>query len=643
MDGTLMLKISRIALSALLLLLLLCGSSHAQSQPFLHPLFSENAVLQRDRALTVWGWTKPETNVVVKFDGQNQTVHADARGRWSALIAPHAAGGPHSLEVAGADEVVRRKNLLFGDVWLCSGQSNMSFPVSSTTNAAAEIAAANFPQIRLLSVPRDLQVVPVQTFGNANWKVCSPQTVGSFSAVAYFFGRKLNRELKIPIGLIDASWGGTHGESWASREALETMGDFKTGLADLQQEVEDPMLRKNEMAQWWKSEPGTKAGWQKTAFDDATWKSVNLPGRWEKQGFADFDGTIWSRKTVEVPANWAGHDLTLNLGTIDDNDTTYWNGELIGSTMGANTPRVYRVPGALVKAGRNVLAVAALDIGRYSGIFGPQLSLQNGDESLSLNGSWKAQSSVKLQELPAPPRAISQNTPSTLFNGMIAPLLPAQIKGVIWYQGEANANSGRGAQYRRLLPTLIRDWRAHFSEPLPFYIVQLPGYRKPDATPSDDKWPPLREAQLLASRSVPDTGLAVTIDVGEEKTVHPHNKQTVGLRLALSALKQTYGFDIQASGPTFKSVEAVGDTLQLTFDHAQDLNLKGDANRVFAIAGADKKFHWATPKIEDNIISLSSPAVPSPQFARFGWSDNPRATLYNAAGLPASPFRTDAP
>ena len=445
-------------------------------KPFLHPLFSENAVLQRDRALTIWGWTAPDTDVSVKFDGAAQTVRAEADGRWSAPIAPHAAGGPHILEVTGAvpDENAKCENLLFGDVWLCSGQSNMEWPVKESANAAAEKAAANYPQIRLMRVPRLIENAPLEFAEGAAWQNCSPATVGDFSAVGYFFGRKLQEELGVPFGLIDSSWGGTPAEAWVSDSALQTLGDF--------------------------------------------------------------DGAI--------------------------------------AQMKSNT----------------------------------------------------------LSEL-------SQNTPTALYNGMISPLLPGQIKGAIWYQGESNAD--RSAQYQKLLPALIKDWRARFGEPLPFYIVQLANYMAPDELPSDDAWPLLRESQAMTARDVADVGLAIITDVGEEKDIHPRNKQDVGLRLALAALHQTYGQNLEYSGPVLEKSEATGNALQLTFSHAEGLNLKGDENRVFAIAGADKKFYWATPVIVGNAITLSCPDVATPTDARFGWSNNPRAALYNSAGLPAAPFRTD--
>ena len=650
-------KTVKSALCATLLAATLTSVARAQdasalapaAQPFLHPLFSENAVLQRDRPLTIWGWAQPGESVVVKFDGLTQTVRAGQDGRWSAPLAPHGAGGPHSLVVAGArpGEYAARKNLLFGDVWLCSGQSNMEFSLSGINDAATEIAAANYPNIRLLHVPNNVQPEPVDTFQNASWQLCTPQTVGSFSAVGYFFGRKLNQDLNVPIGLIESNWGGTPARSWTSKSALQTLPAFADQIAALDQTLDASIPMEQRMATWWQSDPGTRANWQNPDLDDSGWQTVDLPGAWESNGFPNYDGVMWFRRTIEVPASAAGRDLTLNLSAIDDRDTTYWNGAVIGADDAPNAPRTYTVPGAQVKAGRNVLAVRVLDTGGGGGFTGTAnaMTLVGGDFQTSVAGAWKTKPGASLGEMPALAQIeINQNSPTALYNGMIAPLLPGQIKGAIWYQGESDADRTTDAiRYRDLLPTMIRDWRGRFGTPLPFYIVQLANFRQPTDAPDggNDVWPFLREAQSLTAKNLPDTGIATITDIGDAGDIHPKNKQDVGLRLALAALHQTYGENIEYSGPTLQSVTPKNGALQLKFDHAQGLTLKGEANRVFAIAGADRQFFWATPQINGNTVTLQNVEVSAPRFARFGWSDNPRANLYNGAGLPASPFRTD--
>ena len=610
------------------------------SLPLLHPLFSENAVLQRDRPVPIWGWTAPRSQVVVQFDNTRQTATSGDDGRWTVSLAPHAAGGPHSLSVTGADgAALTRKNLLFGDVWLCSGQSNMAYDLQGALNPQAEIAAANYPSIRLMQVPGQIKAAPAQSF-DADWKVCSPQTVAKFAGTGYFFGRELHKALKVPIGLIDSSWSGTPGESWISGPALAQMPAFKPAVDALEQST---AAGDGAMEAWWqKNDPGTRARQEAPAFDDSSWKSIQVPGAWEEKGYADFDGVMWFRRVIEVPAAWAGRPLTLDMGGVDDVDTTFWNGAVVGTGNGWDKARLYTVPGAQVKAGRNVIAVRVLDNGG-GGLVGPAISMKSGNSTVSLAGAWKVSQGPALQVLAAMPRPLDNpNAPVVLFNGKIAPLLPAAIKGIAWYQGESNAdNHAEAQQYRAILPVLVKDWKAHFGAQTPFYIVQLANFKAPDDAPSDKPWPHAREAQLQTSQRLPNTPLIVTIDLGEEKDVHYKNKQEVGARLALSALANTYGVKIEGSGPTFKSAKVIDGALQLVFDHAAGLNLKGDAKRVFAVAGADGEFAWATPQIAGDTVTLRSDKVPAPLFARFGWSDNPRAALYNAAGLAASPFRTD--
>lgn len=611
------------------------------AKPFLHPLFSENAVLQRDRTVPIWGWTAPGSQVVVQFDGTKQTATASDDGRWTVSLPAHAAGGPHSLSVTGANgETAARKNLLFGDVWLCSGQSNMAYDLHGALNPDAEIAGANYPDIRLLQVANTPKGAPVQSF-EANWQVCSPQTVGTFSGVGYFFGRKLYKELKVPIGLIDSSVSGTPGQAWVSGPALSQMPEWKLAVEALAQNEGNSYA--DQVAAWWKKNNQDAPVHQEASdFDDTKWQTIAEPGYWEDKGFPDYDGVMWFRRTMDVPANWAGRDLKLNLGSLDDNDVTFWNGSAIGTTQGWNHDRTYTVPASQVKAGHTVLAIRVEDTGGNGGLAGPVLSMQSGGDTVSLEGDWKLQKAAALQNQTVQPLPLDNpNTPTVLFNGKIAPLLPGEIKGILWYQGESNADHmDQALQYRTLLPILINDWRAHFGAQTPFYIMQLANFKTPDDAPNDAPWPRLREAQLLASR-LPNTYLTTLIDLGEEKNVHFPNKQEAGARLATNALANTYGLKIESSGPTLRGVKAQGGAMQLSFDHAQGLNLKGDQGRVFAVAGTDLKFFWATPQIAGNTVTLRSADVKAPVYARFGWSDNPRASLYNTAALPASPFRTD--
>ncbi|BCM92022.1 hypothetical protein IAD21_03901 [Abditibacteriota bacterium] len=632
------------------------NAPQTQDHPFLHALFSDNAVLQRDRPIPVWGWTKPGQSVTVKLDTTTTTARADASGRWMTRIGPYTAGGPRTLTVTGADptENITRQNILFGDVWLCSGQSNMEFGIGNLNNAKDEIDAANYPNIRLFTVPKRTSLTP-QDNVNSQWLVCNPTNINrgawnGFSAVAYFFGRKLHQELGIPIGLIHSSWGGTVAEAWVSESSLGTMPDFSKAIADSKvANATSPLPLEQRVTNWLTAyDPALKANWLTLESDDSNWKTITVPGNWENSGvqeLGDFDGIVLFRREVDVPADWAGKDLTLSLGGIDDIDVTYWNGTQVGTTSGWQQNREYKIPGAQVKAGRNLIAVRVTDTGGGGGFGGAPNDLRlsrDGANPLPINGAWKYRISVSSDKMGSMPRAIDPNDPNrvnVLYNGMIAPLEPYGIKGAIWYQGESNAS--RPEQYSRLLPTLIRDWRKQFDSPLPFHIVQLAGFMAPDDTPSNNEWPRLRAAQMKTAQTVERTGIAITTDVGDEKDIHPKDKQDVGLRLALSALAQDYGRKVEYSGPTVKSVTPQGESVAVSFDHAEGgLSLKGDTSRVFAVAGADLNWFWATPRTEGNRVILTSPVVSKPVYVRYAWSNLPRATLYNGAGLPAPPFQT---
>lgn len=627
------------------------SASQESPRPFLSPLFSENAVLQRDRAVPVWGWTKPGATVTVVLDGRSFSARGDAAGKWLLQLPAQLAGGPHTLRVSGVGptERVALTNILFGDVWLCSGQSNMEWTVARSRDAKAEIAAASFPQIRLLTVPDATDISPQANFAGA-WQVCSPKSVAAFSAVGYFFGRKVHQETGVPIGLIDAAFGGTNAEAWLSAEALGTMPDFRERVDEITAQASGTDRYDERMAAWWiEHDPGTKARWESPDTSDANWKTWTLPRLFDYPDgpYPQFDGLIWFRREVDVPPAWAGKDLQLGLGTVDDRGTIFWNGETIGATNVHNVPMTHTVPGRLVKAGKNLIAVRVYDGGGGGGMAGPASDMKltaEGNPPLSLAGSWRCLAAAPLEKFPKPPKQFRgyHTTVTGLYNGMIAPLTPAAIKGAIWYQGENN--NGRGAQYQILLPTLIADWRKRFSaDDFPFYIVQLANFEAHDQQPRMSGWTEIQAAQLAVSQQVPKTGLAVINDVGDAADIHPINKQDVGLRLALQALANDYGKPVECSGPTLQSHTIVGNSITLKFAHAAGgLSLRGDAEHVFAIAGEDRKFVWAKPVIKGDTIEVSSPEVPRPIAVRFAWSNNPRATLHNGAGLPASLFRTDA-
>jgi sialate O-acetylesterase len=500
--------------------------------------------------------------------------------------------------------------------------------------------------------------VEPQEILKCSWLPCSPQTLSQgqwegFSAVGFYFGRELHQELRIPIGLIQSAWGGTLAEAWTSAEALTTMGDFKDSLASVRAKAQagNNLSYAQIYDQWYSQhEEGSRQGWQNTAANVADWQTVTMPKPFSRAGLSSFDGTAWFRHEFTVPQNWPGSDATLALGQIDDEDTVWINGVEVGQTHRVDQDRNYVVPAAIIKPGTNVIAIRVLDTIGEGGLLAPpdQMRLTAGanasTQTIDLAGEWKMKATLPFSSRNAPPPANDSNNPNVvtyLFNGMIAPLLPFSIKGVIWYQGEANTD--RAVQYQRLLPTMIQDWRTHFGEgDFPFYIVQLANYQATNAQPRNHPWAELREAQALTAQNVPHSGLALAIDVGEARDIHPKDKLTVGHRLALIALANDYGRKVEYSGPTCRSLKISGDQVRLKFDHAKGgLVSKGGPLTGFAIAGADHKFVWANAKIDGAIVVLSAAGVTKPMAVRYAWDVNPVCNLYNQARLPAAPFRTD--
>ncbi len=639
--------------------LLLTGIRIASADIRLPAIIGDNMVLQQGKEVSIWGWADPGERVRLRLSWHDaeQRTDADGNGRWSFAIAAPPAGGPYEMTLSGKNTVGIR-NVASGEVWVCSGQSNMEWPLHSAANGTQEVAAADYPNIRLFTVQKKIADTP-QDDCTGQWSPCSPQTVPGFSAVGYFFGRHLHRELNVPIGLINTSWGGTVAEAWTSADALETMPEFKAQMDQIARAKADPDSSMNkyreELAQWQKkieSAGAEGAGCIEPGFDDSTWQQMELPVLWEQAGLANFDGLVWFRKTVVVPDSWAGKELTLDLGPIDDMDTTWFNGVKVGGHNESGQwqiARRYKVPAHLVKAGRNVLVVQVLDTGGGGGIYGQaeQMNLRqaDGDNAVSLAGTWRYKVGYDLAAMPLQPQppvwVNNPNAPTALYNGMIAPLIPLGIRGAIWYQGESNA--GRAYQYRELFPTMISNWRADWGQgPFPFLFVQLANFMATRPEPGDCAWAELREAQTM-TLSLENTGMAVIIDIGQADDIHPRNKQDVGKRLALWALARIHGKAIAWSGPLYRSMKVDGDKIVLHFDHVNGglVAEGGEPLKGFAIAGADRKFVWADARIDGSTVVVRGDKVSRPVAVRYAWADNPVCNLYNGAGLPASPFRTD--
>jgi sialate O-acetylesterase len=648
----------------MLLFCVLVVAISADAEVRLPAIISDNMVLQQGMKVRIWGNANAGEHVAVTFDKKTSNITADAQGRWQVLIGPFKAGGPYELTVKG-DNVLTIKNVLVGEVWLCSGQSNMEWPLVNTTGGAEAVAQAKNPEIRLFTVEKHTSTSPL-TDVEGHWVVTTPDDAAHFSAVGYFFGRELYEHLKVPIGLINSSWGGTPAEAWTSHEALLSSPELKPILdryeSSLNALPETKATYAQALAQWEEKNlyidsgnKGEALGYADPSTSTTDWSQMDLPKQIEAAGLL-IDGAIWFRKVVELPAEWSGKDLVLNLPPIDDQDVTYFNGAKIGS-IGRETPnsymvpRKYVVPGSLVRAGRNVIAVRVFDSAGEGG-FGRGGAMSVGPAGaaesslISLRGTWDYKVELALEpkhpDWGSRPEAVgvsNQNNPSVLYNAMIAPLVPFAIRGAIWYQGESNA--GRAYQYRTLFPIMIRNWRTAWGQEFPFYFVQLANWHASKAQPDESDWAELREAQTMTLRE-PQTGMAVIIDIGDENDIHPRNKLDVGRRLAAWALAGTYGQKVIPSGPLFDKYTIEGDKVRIRFKYGSGLKtIDGGPVKGFAIAGEDHRFVWADARIDGDTVIVSSPTVPKPVAVRYGWADNPIANLYNNAGLPASPFRTD--
>jgi sialate O-acetylesterase len=636
--------------------LLLAIPAHATVR--LPRLVGDHMVLQRGQPLPLWGWAAPGEKVSVTFRGKTYAAQTGGpAGKWTLTLPATPAGGPYVLQVQGSNKLTI-SDVLVGDVWLASGQSNMEWPVRDANNAAAAIAAANYPGIRRIDVPNEAALTPQADFGGQGWQRCSPQTVGEFSAVAYFFARDLHqRDPKVPIGIITAEWGGTPAEAWTSAGALRAQPDFAASVAAvaaLQGSIPARQADYAARVQAWQASPaGQDQGWQNRWFDYqfalASWPTMPLPGYWESQAepLRDFDGIVWLRREFTLTPAEATHAAQLGLARIDDHDSTWVNGVAVGGTHGYYPKRQYAVPAGVLKAGRNVVVVRVVDDGGGGGIWGAgaDMFLQTNARRLPLDGSWQYQLAYDpATQPPNPFPGGPQMTPTVLYNGLIAPLVPYALKGVIWYQGETNAP--RAAQYRTLFPNLIRDWRARWQQPaLPFLFVQIAGYQPNGNQPVESTFAELREAQQLAL-ALPATGMATAIDVGDSTDIHPRNKQEVGRRLALQARRVAYGeAQTVASGPEFEKLTIEGNTLRISFKNpGAGLVLKdatGPYLKGFAVAGADRKFVWAQGEVQGNTVVLRSPVVAAPVAVRYAWGNMPFVNLYNREGLPAPPFRSD--
>lgn len=666
----------------LLIMLLMTTSICGQSKIELPALICDNMVLQQETESILWGRSEPgsEIQVDASWGFATKTITL-TDSTWELKISTPAAGGPYQITISSDDDKIVLNDVLIGEVWLCSGQSNMEMPLEglspkdSVFNSHAEILNANYSNIRLFNVTKIASITP-KSDCIGKWEKCSPLTAPTFSAVAYFFGKKLYNETKIPIGLINSSWGGTPAESWVSKKWLSKIPEFDQLFENIQTTL--PEIKKleswlkqfkkinvadyNNNFSWNKIDLGDQL-FSKSSYDDNNWRKMILPENFEKTDFGSFDGFIWFRKTINLPENWIGKDLTIELGAIDDYDVTYVNGKLIGSMEKKGvwkTNRIYKIPADLNEGGKLIIAVRVNDTGGGGGLYGGgykmRLILDGCKEELSLSGEWKYLPVAELWELKyhllfENPRELNnrpkldlqsiqstsiQRIPTYLYNGMISPLIWYTIKGVIWYQGESNTINPE--LYETLFPSLINNWREDWGYDFPFYFVQIAPYRH--GTKLGSQY--LRDSQRK-SLYLKNTGMVVSLDAGDSSNVHPANKTVIGERLALWALANQYKRDLVFSGPLYKSFKITDNFIEISFDYnGGGLVIKeNEKNSQFLISGDDKIFKPANAQVVDNKIYVWSEEVNNPCAVRYAWNEIVFPTLFNKEGLPASSFRTD--
>ncbi len=651
-------------LSTFTLLMMLMPAESMFAQIKLPRLLDNNAILQREIQLPLRGQAAKKSRVSIVFAGNSYETRADKNGQWEIKLLPLAAGGPFQMRISDKNEILVLDNILIGDVWVCSGQSNMEWALREANNAEAEIAAANDPMIRQFYVEHTASMLPLDTLKSGSWNICGPATAGDFTAVGYFFAKHLREKTGVPIGLIHSSWGGSRIEPWMDAATLG-FKDAQAIEAYLEQKLAPQKVRIDEFM---RSKFGNniptedkgilngKAVWAAIELDDSDWQPVHLPGVWEGQGWEMLDGIVWFRKEVVLTEAQATQVATLGLAMIDDSDEAWINGIKVGGLRNSyNVVRSYETPAGVLRAGKNSITVRVEDTGYGGGFHGkPELLyLSCGDEKIDLSGDWKMKVGKALASLPG---MQDNQLPTKLYNAMIRPIQWFPIKGAIWYQGESNAdNAADAVAYQPLFQKMIQQWRKQWDVgDFPFLFAQLANYHAPELEPGNSNWPFLREAQS-AALNLPNTAQAVIIDIGDATDIHPRNKQDVGYRLALGARRFAYGEkELVYSGPTFERLaideakEGSGRpaSLRLKFNNqGSGLIAKGDRYgylRGFAIAGTDQKFVWAKALIEGDQVVVWSEKVPNPVAVRYAWADNPDdANLFNAEGLPAVPFRTD--
>jgi sialate O-acetylesterase len=632
--------------------LYLLTSPVGYAQVRLPKLVSDNMVLQRDAKIRLWGWASANENISIKFNGKTSSAIATNNGTWTVQLPAMKAGGPYTMDISASNHITIH-NILIGDVWFCSGQSNMVVPMERVKEKYPDdIASADYPEIRNFFIPTVSDVTKVHDdLPAGEWKEATPTNVRDFGAVSYFFARQLYLKYHVPIGIINSSVGGTPIEAWISEDGLKQFPDYQSKLTSFKDTAYMSKLLVKKAAP--AKKPETDKGltgpvkWYDTAYVPQNWHKFWLPGYWADQGIKGLNGVVWFRKEIEVPATMVGKPAKLFMGRIIDADKAYVNGVFVGEITYQYPPRRYELPQSLLKPGKNIIIIRVVNnAGKGGFVPDKPYYLLLGDQKIDLRGDWQYQVGDVFEpkwEAGSDNNFSAQNEPTGLYNTMVAPVINYNVKGFVWYQGESNA--GNPGTYQYLLPALINNWRNKWNNPsLPFIYAQLPNFMEVQYSPSESQWAELREGQLKAL-SVPNTGMAVNIDAGEWNDIHPLSKKPVGERLALAAEKLAYhGQSVVSSGPIYQSAKIEGNKIILTFNNiGSGLVIKdGSELQYFAIAGKDKKYVWAKARIEGNTIVVWNDNIAEPLYVRYAWADNPEgANLINKEGLLASPFTTD--
>lgn len=644
----------------ILLFLIITSGQISLAQVRLPQLIRDSMILQRDSKIKIWGWASPGEKIVIRFDKKTYKTSAAGDGKWTCLLPSMRAGGPYTMTIDARNHITL-KDILIGDVWVCAGQSNMVHQMQlHSVRYSGEIAQADYPGIRQFWVPNTTNLQgpqPDLPFGY--WISANPRDVLQFSAIAYFFAKQLYDRYHVPIGLINASWGGTPIEAWISEGGFKEFPAILATIAKNKDTVNNmPRRAFAGGTRPVREDKGLTGKWFDPSYIPKGWRTINIPGYWEDQGVKDLDGVVWYRKEIEVPVTMANVPARVFLGRIVDADELYINGTRVGGTTYQYPQRRYTIPAGVLHPGRNLFVIRVTNnFGKGGFVPDKPYYLFAGRDTVDLKGYWQ----YKVGQVNVPFRGFgggggggggsggfgggggpAESKPAALYNAMIAPLTGYAIKGFLWYQGEAN--TGRAAEYAKLQPALINDWRAKWGQPsAPFLYVQLPNFMDMNYLPSESQWAHLREAQLQ-SLSVPNTGMVVAIDLGEWNDLHPDRKKDVGDRLALAAEKIAYGENVVGSGPLYQKAEVIENKIVITFNNTGSglITNDGEEPGEFAIAGADKKFVWARAKIEGDKVIVWNEAITNPLYVRYAWADNPvNPNLYNKEGLPASPFRTD--